>query len=416
MTPRGLRLARVRWHLGQALLPEHFAALEGSLGAESYLRAHVSGLPDHGLARLRFQEQLLLDGVLSVQELTLVLPDGTLIDVPGNAVVSPLSLSGTGATQPLVYLHVLDQVEPAQGQAAYADDARVLQRSLRRLQLSTTDHQDGAIGTFKLAAFEKGSTGGWHLGEGFVPPLLQVGASPFLLEQLRALREQLEMLRLQLIAQLQDTFLRLERLAVVRDCLASVYQLKSQLADMDHGVHRHPYHLFTELRGMYFQLCSLHEALPDREVIPYIHDELGACVGALLTALRTRLRLGGVHHNHQKFTLQNGLFRLVPLPEDAKEAQEVYLLIQRSNVHDRAPIDDVRMSSPTRLDILHRLVLKGIPFKLLDRVHFQHSFGPEIDFYQLSRGDEWAYACREGGLAFYQTQALQKASAYLFWR
>ena len=41
---------------------------------------------------------------------------------------------------------------------------------------------------------------------------------------------------------------------------------------------------------------------------------------------------------------------------------------------------------------------------------------PEVDFFQLSFGDEWDKALREGSLAFYETPGLAGAKAFLFWR
>ena len=50
------KLARVRWKMGQTLLPEHFQALEESVGAEAALRFQVHGLPAYGVAGLAFIE------------------------------------------------------------------------------------------------------------------------------------------------------------------------------------------------------------------------------------------------------------------------------------------------------------------------------------------------------------------------
>ena len=122
------------------------------------------------------------------------------------------------------------------------------------------------------------------------------------------------------------------------------------------------------------------------------------------------------HSTHVPFAKGNGLFTISVLPDDAKLAQEVYLLIQRPSVHDRVNIDEIKLACTSRLALVHRLVLKGVPFRLLERVHFQHSFGPEMDFYQLTLNEEWQHVLREGAVAFYQPPALEKVNAYLFWR
>jgi type VI secretion system protein ImpJ len=57
-----------------------------------------------------------------------------------------------------------------------------------------------------------------------------------------------------------------------------------------------------------------------------------------------------------------------------------------------------------------------VPFKYLEKPPFQHTFGPEVDFYQLQAGEEWNYVIREGSLALYIHPVLEKANVFLFWR
>lgn len=411
-----LKVARVRWFLGQSLLPEHLTCSEQSLGAEAHLRASLSGQPEYGVARLRWNEELLADGVLAVTALTVVLRDGTLIDVPRNAVTQQLTLAVTGASLVPVYLHVLEQTESAAGNPLYTDDPKIVQRVFRRVQLAITEKLERSTAALKLAEFERSVSGRWRLHPDYLPPLLQIGDTPFLHERLGALKEALEVLEPKLLAQLQDTFLRLERLAAIRGILADIYEVSSLLADLRHGLGRHPYDLFQILRHFYFHLCSFHEMLPEESTLAYSHAEIGRSFSRLFTLMSPRLQLSSVHHSHAKFVHRNGLFSLASMPDVAKSAQEVYLLIQRPNIHDRVDTADVKLSATSRLALVHRMVLRGIPFKFVDRVHFQHAFGPEVDFYQLTLNDEWGLAAREGSVAFYETPQLEKSGAYLFWR
>jgi type VI secretion system protein ImpJ len=68
------------------------------------------------------------------------------------------------------------------------------------------------------------------------------------------------------------------------------------------------------------------------------------------------------------------------------------------------------------LALVHRLVLRGVPFKHVERPPFQHTFGPEVDFYQLQTGDEWDHVLRESSLALYVHPVLERANVFLYWR
>ena len=77
---------------------------------------------------------------------------------------------------------------------------------------------------------------------------------------------------------------------------------------------------------------------------------------------------------------------------------------------------DFKIASISRLPIVHKFYLQGIPFKRLERPPFQHSFGPEVDIYQLTIGEEWDNALIELSVGFYVNPQLMSAKYFLHWR
>lgn len=411
-----LKIGHLRWYLGQTVLPEHLIALAERTDALCELRTRLGGVPHYGVAELTWSEPLLREGVLAVSELSAVLPDGVVLSVPGNAVLSPLSLTATGATYLPVYVHLTDETLTAAGNPVYESDARVLERVLYRAQLGSSDKLDRSRAFLKLGDFEKNVDGTWRLAAAHIPSLLQIGTTPYLRQSLADLETQLSNLEPQLAAQLQDTFLRPERLLSIRLCLAEVYRVLSLLHDLKHKVPLHPYALFTSLRSLYEELCCFHEVLPDQPALPYKHDELGSCFGGLFTLLRQHVKPVYTRSTHLRFLKANGLFSLSQLPEEVKLAQEVYLLVQRPTLHARISMDEVKLCCISRLALIHRLVLRGVPFKHIEKPPFQHTFGPEVDFYQLQFGEEWNNVTRESAIGLYIHPVLEQASVFLFWR
>ncbi len=112
------KLARVRWQVGQTLLPEHFRAQDEALSAEARLHAELSGLPQVGIASLAWSEALLAEGSLSISSLTAVMPGGFLVNVPGNAALPSFSLEATGRAEVTVFLHLLEETRGTEGRAA----------------------------------------------------------------------------------------------------------------------------------------------------------------------------------------------------------------------------------------------------------------------------------------------------------
>lgn len=410
------KIAHVRWFLGQTVLPEHLQALQETADAACELRARMDGLPHYGVAQLVFSEPLLADGVLAISELTAVLPDGMVISIPGNAVLAPLSLSATPATRLPVYLHLTDETLSGTGSRVYDSDPRVVERVLRRAYLSISDTHDRALGTFKIGDFTKDAAGKWQLAASYIPPLLHVNSTPYLQAMVTDLEVRILNLEPQMVAQLQDTFLRPDRLQAIRRALGELYQTLSLLSDLKFKLPLHPYSLFTALRRLLHELCVFHEVTAEYKFLPYRHDDLGPSFGALHESLIRHLQPVFTRSTHLRFIKSNGLFSLGGLPEEVKSSQEVYLLIQRPTLHERVDINEVKVTCTSRLALVHRLVLRGVPFKHLERTPFQHTFGPEVDFYQLQGGEEWNYVLREASIAFYVHPVLDKANAFLFWR
>jgi len=147
------KLARVRWEMGQTLLPEHLLAQEESILADTVLRFRMQGLPSYGIGKLKLNETLLCEGIFSIQEMTLVMGSGLLLDFPGNAKVSPFNLNEPGMVSVSVYLHVLkDTPSVDDTREGWEEDAEVrISRIIYRLALSLEQNYSGAMETLKLA-------------------------------------------------------------------------------------------------------------------------------------------------------------------------------------------------------------------------------------------------------------------------
>lgn len=410
------KLARVHWQMGQTLLPEHFLIQEESLEAEFRLRVELSGLPTHGVGSLVWNETLLSQGSLSISSLTAVMPGSELVDVPGNAALQPFSLEATGKSSVSVYLHLLAEGASAEGIALYTNDPPVVQRTVHRLHLSLEPVIDGAEASLKLAVMTKNMEGVWKLDSSWVPPLLLVGSNPFLDELLRELDALLEHAQHLLLTQVSDSYLRIGRLNNARRTLCEVYRLRAMRADMKRHVYPHPYHLFEALRRLYFEQCCYLEALPDEQMPIYQHDDLVHSLGGWMRLLSQGFRPEDSRSSHQPFASRDGLFILAPFPTEVLTANEAYLLVQRKEPGERLPMEGVKVASPSRLPVVRRLALKGIPFRHIPYPEFPHAFSQEIDWYQLVHGEEWRYALRENGVAFYSTPVLEGSKISLFWR
>jgi type VI secretion system protein ImpJ len=403
--------------MGQALLPEHLVALEESLIADTTRRFDACGLPAYGIARLKWNETLLADGVFSVQEMTLVTPTGMLLVVHGNAVINPFNLNVQGSVSVPIYCHV-PQTPMSEEEAQDILDTggkRNIARVIWKLALSSQQSQADTLETIKIAEFEKSIDGIWKLSGNYIPPFLQIGVTPFLRTELEELQNLLDVFYRKVAQEIAVSYLSRTSIFSAKECLKSIFIVQRFIANCFSQVHRHPFFAYEVLKKLYTDVCFYRDVAPEYITEPYDHDRLVPCFQKILEPLKQQIHLFERKTPYLPFDLENGIYRLA-VPADLRGALEVYFLVQKSHVGAKMSIDAVKMASQNRLPVIHQLALLGVPLQKIDRPPFQHRFGPEVEFYRIVEGEEWDLVLRELSLAFYDTPQFQDTRFYLFWR
>lgn len=412
-------LARIDWQMGQVLLPEHLAALENASSADSRLRQSLTGLPGWGLCRLAYNDHQLKDGVVSLHELTALMPSGELVSLPGNAVVTPCEISSVDSARARMWLHRLRRNRRV-GDPRLTPGVAGAQRKLIELEITPHRIHAEAVESLPLGTFSRDGSGRWALELEQIPPLLLLRQNPFIPPILKKLRDILEGFRAKLTIDLSNGLISGQNQAGALACLKETVRLEVLLADLRGEIDRHPYELFTAMRSFLLEV-QFYQGANDAGMVPelmrvYHHDELGPCLMGtldLITRLTSRDR---VHPQLLPFERGAGMFLIQHLPEVVAEASQVYLLIQKPRVGVNFDINKVKLGAKSRLQRLHRLALIGVPMKLAEVSPFPQQFGPEVEFFLIERGDEWRHAMTERTLGFYSQDIFEGVSASLCWR
>lgn len=410
-------LSRVRWSMGQALLPEHLYALEQSMLADSALRFNLRGLSGHGLYELRWNENLLTDGLLSLEAMTLILPSGLLLVLKKNAKVTTLNLNSSGMPLLTVYLHVHGTPENNGEQDAgrHTIERNNVSCWLWSLELSTEQEHHDTLESFHLMTFEKQPSGSWQLSTRYIPPLISLGLVPFLKQELTELVHKLEAYHYHLTQEITAIYLSGNDLANTKQCQKSVVQILRFLANLFSEILFHPYEVYEQLKTFYIELCFHQDSTLQFATAPYRHEQLAVVFHEILAPLNEQLKFSKTRSPYLPFKIVDGIVQ-VNFPTSLREAKEVYVLVQKNSVTKNLNFDGLKIAAVTRISVLHKFYLQGIPLKRIDRVPFQHSFGPEIDIYQLAEGEEWDHALNELAVGFYDDPKLAEEKFFLYWR
>jgi type VI secretion system protein ImpJ len=385
--------------------------------ADSALRFSLQEFPAYGVYRLLWSNALLDEGVLSVEEMTLVMPSGLLLKLKDNARLTPFNLNHAGGTLLPIYVHVRNLPENSGLRDTNLPTSKRdnVNCWLWSLELSADQEHPDTLESFRLAEFEKLPDGAWRLSPRYIPPLGNFREVPFLKPELTALTHQLEAYHYQLTQEIAAIYLSGTDLVNAKQCLKSVIQIQRFLANLFAHIAPHPFTVYEALKHFYVDLCFYHDDTPQFASTPYRHEQLAEVFREILEPLNGQLQLSQIRSPYLPFTTSGGLVR-ANLPEAIREAKEIYLLVQKTGVTKSTSLDGLKIAAVSRIPIVHKFFLQGIPCKRMDRPPFQHSFGPEVDIYQLSTGDEWDYALKELALGFYADDQLGGEHFFLHWR
>ncbi|AUX29125.1 MULTISPECIES: type VI secretion system baseplate subunit TssK [Sorangium] len=415
-------LARPTWRLGQVLLPEHFLGLESALAAEAALRASLLGAPAYGVARLEWNGDSPPNGVVWVTGLTAVLPDGALVDVPGNARVrAPLDLKEAAQREIEVFAHVVDDDA---GEASMDPPLPPdVPRTFHVVDLSTDPTRTGGRGRVALGRFALAKGGAFRLDEASAPALLRLDTTPYLGRALGQLRGELGGLESALDELAIEALGRGESLGPVQRVRLEARKLAALLDDLERGVPMHPYAVYSALRAFSLDLYLLDERAAPWRPPAYDHDAPGRCFGAVLTHVAGRMQLPRPAAPVAAFVSDGGRLVAADLPAEALSAPEVYVAVLKARAADVAPLEGARLASPGRLRLVREHALRGVRIAPVPAAPFRHGFGGAVDFYRLStgaapgeEGGEWTHVVRERAIAFHPPPHLEGHRVVLCWR
>jgi type VI secretion system protein ImpJ len=414
-------LARPQWRIGQVLLPEHFKGLENALTSDAAIRAGAAGLPSSGLLRLEWNGPQPEHGILWVNALTAILPDGLLVDVPGNAeLAAPLDLKLPGRPQVVVFAHVFTE-EATEASDALEPAPKEVPRRYHRVRLSTEGSVPASQGRVCLGEFLLGDDGAFRLAKKSVPPLLRLDSTPYFRDELQQVRNEITEFEAVLDDTAATALARGESLLAVQRTRIEARKLVALLDDALGGVHHHPYVLFVALRCFALELCILDAAAVPWRPPAYEHNDPRRCFDLVFAEITGKLRAPPPDSPCASFELENGRW-LVAIPPDALAAQELFIAVRKLRPTEHNPLEGLRLASPERLRQVREHVLRGVRTVRLDKPPFRHAFGSAVDFYRVvapalgEESREWAHVMHERSLAFYDEPRFEGLRFLLCWR
>ncbi len=400
------------WKPGQLLTPAHFEWQERALLAHMAARLSIFGAPAYGFSRLEIDAKALLEGIVAVRSFQWLRRDGVLVCTSGNAhLPEPLEVSSRGTAKVRMWVARADDLSASEGSQ--------IVRSTYRLTLGEGDAEvHGAEESCRLVDVRRAANGRALVLGDYVPPLLRVGTSPFLRDDLSALWETLGEYDERLQSSSHRASSVRERASDIQRRLSSGRRLLALLEEtglaptsrVDEPVGIHPHALFRELRDYACELAAVPGTSIDPSMLVYDHANLGDSFRRVFACIQ-----GGAPEELPEpagleFERDGRLFVLKHLSTEVLTSPHVVLSI--SGAIDATGL---KLASPTRLPRVHASLLPGVRIEEQPVPHAPVG-GVETRYFRVDcTGEEWGHVVRERALAFHRLPGAG-LTATLLWR
>jgi len=310
------QLKPVLWTKGTFLTPQHMQVQDRFLEDTLNFRLQALKFCPWGFRELAINAELLAEGQFALTSAAGIFPDGLLFDIP-DADPPPPSKSleeffEPGTKNLDIYLAIPDYRQRGLNVSAGRDGGtrylaevsefrdentgtgeKLIQVARKNMRLLADSENREGSSVLRVANVERTPAGTYQLNPRFIPPLIEIGASEYLVGLLRGLLELLAARSGQLASG------RRQKNQSLADFTASdianfwlLYTVNSNYPVFSHLYESkmgHPEELYAAMAGLAGSLTTFSQKLRPRDLPLYVHDSLGPIFSELDEKLRALL-------------------------------------------------------------------------------------------------------------------------------
>lgn len=420
---------------GTLLSPQHLQTQDRFLENTLQFNLEALSFAPWGFRRLQLNQEALASGYVSIAEAEGIFADGLLFDIPNaDPAPPPKPLEGcfdADQTTLDVYLaipHFRDRglnVSLAQSKTdtRYLSEVSMLrdentglaerpvQMARKNFRILVEGESQQHSSVLRIAKIERTAAGLYRLDTRFVPPLLDLTASDFLVSILRRLVEILAAKSSQLAGSRRQKNLSLADFGVADIAnfwllytINSSFPLLQHLFETRRG---HPVLLYEAMLSLAGSLTTFSSQIHPRDLPRYEHNELSFCFEDLDAKLRLLLETV-VPSNFVSLPLKLGQ----PSIYETSLADDKYLRNTKMYLAVRAETNEadmiskaphlVKVCSANHIEHLVRLALPGVPLTHVPRPPSAIPVKLNYQYFSLSQtGVAWEAVTRARNLAAY---------------
>ncbi|HTE46786.1 MAG TPA: type VI secretion system baseplate subunit TssK [Gemmatimonadaceae bacterium] len=425
----------VLWTKGVLLSPQHFQTQDRFL--EDLLEFQLSALAfcPWGFQRLEIDREALASGTFALSSASGILPDGLLFDMPLSE-AAPLPKPLEGAFEPDqewldVYLGIpeyryggrnvsgMNRERDARYRAeellrrdeTTGQAERPIQVARRNFRILFAGESLEGTSALRMARVTRSATGEYHLDTRFIPPLIDIEASDYVMSIGRRLVEILSARSTALASTRRQKNQSLAEFGIAD--VASfwlLYTINSFFPELRHIYETrrgHPAELYRAMLALTGALTTFSGTIHPRDLPAYEHDNLSSCFTKLDAQLRELLEtvVPATAISIPMKLVSPSVYAAALDQEKYLAAPQIYLAVsiegRGTDVSGRAP-HLLKIAAAAQLDNLIRQALPGVPLTYVPNPPSAVSVKLNHHYFLLQKsGAEWDGIARARNVAAY---------------
>ena len=419
------------WNQGLFLKPQHFQHLSLQTLAQAQAYSSIKTGIVSGIANLNIDIPSLQNGVVQIQKLEAVLPDGTLLVFPGNCSLNPLSITADLADKNnliSIYIAVCpisidsnNLSHPNRGIARYVENEAAEVTDLfdteESTQITTLNIDTALISANELSKYShcacikiasiSSQSGGFCLDTDYIAPVLSIASSSVLQDNIKSLKQSLlaRFEQLESFSSLkggQHTELSSASLSTLM-ALNIVAGFIPQVAQFEECKEQSPQQFYMLLRQLIAQLSLFsrnisvlgESADEGHSIVPYNQNNLTVCFSRAFKMANKLLDELTIDPELLIELTQQGESKFVATlsPEFLSHTNRFYLRLRsKDNLEVRVPeiLEYSKLGADGQVDIYIKRALPGVKLHYLSRKPLGVASAPNSYYFSFdTHSFEW---------------------------
>ncbi|ABK88959.1 type VI secretion system baseplate subunit TssK [Francisella tularensis subsp. novicida] len=394
-------MQQINWHLGQAVLPEHFTLSQQlSTQRNISLCQTNSATGFYGLAELTVDESLLEKNILRIETLMYITQKSECIYYQRSNYPKALELNLNTVDLDIVEIAIKIDENPL---IEYISDGNAkIQTKLPNISLIINSDEIDELSSFKILVLKQLENGKWVLGE-YLPTILTTKVYGFNLV-VNKLSNLLHTIRAYVVNERAvNSAISAVKLLLLNNILYACNQLQYYIWQLVYTKYS-PVFIFHAIQTIYLYLLQYQESNELDPSLVYKHDKSLDSFEYLLNAISEKV----LHTKAIEYKLFKPIENLLStgiIEFEALNRKKHYLVVRKPLEDYSYSLSTIKLTSPSRVEYVNKYAMIGLKLSKLDFNPLPTSTVDKYcDIYEILPSREWDYILSEQVICLLNTR------------